>query len=212
SAMCSSMIHCERDTVCCARYRHSFALARQRSAVKWPDLSVGDIKLFYLPLSDACHTGPPISPAHWAWWPASSPCSLLYLKENARAFALASSSERKLGCLQVCRSGLTTPPIRLHIERKLLTLVKIMHASPLDRRNVNEHIRATVVLNDEAVTLLGIEKFNCTCGHNGLLIKRAKASLPIQTIRIAPPLARAYAGRVAPVGLLWIQVRSALCG
>src|SRR5215510_6643870 len=95
-----------------------------------------------------------------------------------------SSSERKLGCLQVCRSGLTTTPIGLHIERKLLTLVKIMHASPLDRRNVNEHIRATVVLNDEAVTLLGIEKFNCTCGHNGLLIKRAKASLPIQTIRM----------------------------
>src|SRR5262245_51928562 len=53
-----------------------------------------------------------------------------------------------------------------------------MHASPLDRRNVNEHIRATVVLNDEAVTLLGIEKFNCTCGHNGLLIKRARRRYP----------------------------------
>src|SRR5262249_30926236 len=108
--MCSSMIHCERDTVCCARYRHSFALARQRSAVKWPHLSVGEINLFYFPLSDACHPAPPITPALWAWWPVSSPCSLLSLKENARVFALASSSERKLGCLQFSRRGLPPPP------------------------------------------------------------------------------------------------------
>src|SRR5262249_30187239 len=65
-----------------------------------------------------------------------------------------------------------------------LTLVKIMHARPLDPRKVNEHIRATGFLNDEDVTLLGIEKFKCTCGHNCLLLKHEKTSLPIQTIRI----------------------------
>src|SRR5262249_32768168 len=53
----------------------------------------------------------------------------------------------------------------LHIERKLLTLVEIAHASTLDLRNVHEHIGAAVVLNDKAVTLLGIEEFNRTCGH-----------------------------------------------
>jgi hypothetical protein len=82
----------------------------------------------------------------------------------------------------------------------------MLHASTLDRRNVNEHIGAAVILNDKAIPLLSIEEFNRTCGHHGLLIKRANASLPIQDIshgshiRILRvlgegPLGRNYKGR-----------------
>src|SRR5262245_42091786 len=49
-----------------------------------------------------------------------------------------------------------------------------MHARALDRRDVNEHIRAAAVLHDKAVALLGIEELNGTCGHHGLLIKTRK--------------------------------------
>ena len=58
-----------------------------------------------------------------------------------------------------------------------------MHASTLDRRNVNEHIRAAVVLDDKAVALLGIEEF-LPVAISGLLKKRAKACIPMQTIRM----------------------------
>jgi hypothetical protein len=54
-----------------------------------------------------------------------------------------------------------------------------MHAGTLDRRNVNKHIGAAVVLNDKAVAPLGIEEFNSTCGHQWPPYKkRAKALLP----------------------------------
>jgi hypothetical protein len=56
-----------------------------------------------------------------------------------------------------------------------------MHASALDRRNVNEYIGAAGVLNYKAITLLGIEEFNSTCGHQWPPYKKtAKAWLPIQ--------------------------------
>ena len=58
-----------------------------------------------------------------------------------------------------------------------------MHASALDRLDVNEHIWAAVVLHDETKALLGVEKLNGTCGHHGLLIKREKRHCPTQTIR-----------------------------
>src|SRR5262249_9525440 len=41
--MCCSMIRCDCDTDCSARDRHSFAVARQRAAVKWSD-SIGDME------------------------------------------------------------------------------------------------------------------------------------------------------------------------
>jgi hypothetical protein len=103
-------------------------------------------------------------------------------KEMPALAALASFSELKSDRLQVFGSGLAAAPIGLHIKRKLLALVEITHASTLDCRNVNEHIGAAVVLNDKAIALLGIEEFNSASGHQGLLIKRANASLPIQTI------------------------------
>ena len=62
--------------------------------------------------------------------------------------------------MQVCGSGLAAARIGLHIERKLLALAEIMHSSALDRRNVNEHIGAAVVLNDKAEALLGVEELN----------------------------------------------------
>ena len=58
-----------------------------------------------------------------------------------------------------------------------------MHASALDRLDVNEHIWAAVVLHDETKALLGVEKLNGTGGHHGLLIKREKRHCPTQTIR-----------------------------
>src|SRR5262245_28195518 len=91
--------------------------------------------------------------------------SAVPIKETPATFALAPSSARKLGRLQVCGRGFAAARIGLHIERKLLTLVEIAHASTFHRRNVHEHIGAAAVLNDKAVTLLGIEEFNGTCGH-----------------------------------------------
>jgi hypothetical protein len=79
-----------------------------------------------------------------------------------------------LSCLQIFRGRLATPPIGLHIERKPLTLVEILHAGTLDRRDVNEHVGAATVLNDKAKPFLGIEEFNGTCSHQGLLIKTRK--------------------------------------
>jgi len=89
---------------------------------------------------------------------------LVWLKERQR-FALAPFSERKLRRLQVGGGGLAAARIGLHIERELLTLIEIVHTGSLDRRNVNEDIGPTIVLNDKAVALLGIEELNGTCGH-----------------------------------------------
>src|SRR4029078_8238509 len=55
---------------------------------------------------------------------------------------------------------------------------EIVHAGALDGRNVNEHIRAAIVLHDEPKTFLGVEKLNCTCGHRWPPYKTRKASFP----------------------------------
>ena len=71
--------------------------------------------------------------------------------------------------LQIGGSGLAAARIGLHVERELLALVEVAHASALDCRDVNEHIGAAAVLHDEAEALLGVEELNGTCGHSGLL-------------------------------------------
>jgi hypothetical protein len=51
-----------------------------------------------------------------------------------------------------------------------LAFSKRGHPGPLYRADVNEHIARTIARRDEAKTLLGIEKFDSSYGHNGLLI------------------------------------------
>ena len=58
-----------------------------------------------------------------------------------------------------------------------------MHASALDRLDVNEHIWAAVVLHDETKALLGVEKLNGTCSHSGLHSKTRHAFAAVRTIR-----------------------------
>src|SRR4029077_3656789 len=95
-------------------------------------------------------------------------------KGNASACALASSSKENLDGLQIGGSGLAAARVGLHVERKLLAFVQIMHAGALDCRDVNEHIGAAAVLHDKAEALLGVEELNGTCGHSGLLKKTRK--------------------------------------
>src|SRR5262249_17396585 len=83
-------------------------------------------------------------------------------------------TNEELDRLQVFGCGLTAAPIGLHVEREFLALVELAHARTLDRRDVNEHIGAAVVLNDKAVTLLGVEEFNGTCGHQWPPYKNAQ--------------------------------------
>src|SRR5579859_894826 len=87
------------------------------------------------------------------------------LKTNASACALALLSEQNLDRLQICGSGFAAARIGLHIKRKLLALIELMHAGAFDRRNVNEYVRSAVVLNDETVAPLGVEEFNSARGH-----------------------------------------------
>jgi hypothetical protein len=69
------------------------------------------------------------------------------------------------GSSEIGSSGFATALIGLHVERKLLTLVEIVHAGALDCRDVNEHVWAGIILHNETKTLLGVEKLNGTCGH-----------------------------------------------
>jgi len=85
--------------------------------------------------------------------------------EDASVFALALFSKTEARPLVDLRQPISVTRISLHIERKLLTLVEIVHTSTLDRRNVNKHIGAAAVLDNKAVALLGIEELNGTCGH-----------------------------------------------
>src|SRR5262249_2762144 len=106
---------------------------------------------------------------------------LILPKINASAGTLAASSHPNSNGLEVGCGGFATALISLHIERKLLALVEIVHASTLHCRDVNKHIRAAIILHDETKTLLGVEKLNGTCGHHGLLIKTRKGVVcPIQ--------------------------------
>src|SRR5208283_72117 len=93
---------------------------------------------------------------------------------QARGFSSRPVSDR----LQIGSGRLAVLAISFDVERELLALVEIAHAGALDRRDVNEHIRAAVVLHDEAEALLGVEKLNGTCGHGGLLLKTRKRVMP----------------------------------
>src|SRR5690349_11040515 len=86
--------------------------------------------------------------------------------------------------LQIGGGGFAAARIGLHVERELLAVVEIAHAGALDRRDVNEHIRAAAVLHDEAEAFLRVEELNGTCGHDGLLLKTQDVRLcPVRTIR-----------------------------
>jgi hypothetical protein len=81
-------------------------------------------------------------------------------KENVDEVRRHSGSMQKLPRLQVRGSGFSAARIDLHINRKLLAFVEIVHTSTFDYRDVNEHIRVAAVPHDEAIALLGIEELN----------------------------------------------------
>jgi len=93
--------------------------------------------------------------------------------------------ELKSDGLQIGGGGLAAALIGFHVIRELLALVEVAHAGALDRRDVNEHIRAAAVLHDEAEAFLRIEELDSTCGQSGLLLKTRDARLcPRRTIRL----------------------------
>jgi hypothetical protein len=88
------------------------------------------------------------------------------------------------GRLQIGRGRLAAAAVGFDVEGHLLPLNKAAHAGALDGRDVNEHIRATRVLRDKAIALLGVEKLDGTFGHDGPpLGKRMKRFRAVQTIR-----------------------------
>src|SRR5579871_2099954 len=78
--------------------------------------------------------------------------------------------------LQVGRGGLAAAAVGLDVESQLLPLGQAAHAGALDGGDVNEHIRAALVLHDEAETLLGVEKLDGTLSHDGPPLKTHHAS------------------------------------
>src|SRR5208282_595378 len=89
----------------------------------------------------------------------------------------------ELDRLQIGRSRLAAAAVRFDVERELLSLIEVAHASALDGGDVNEHIRAARVLDDEAEALLGVEKLYGTLSHDGLHLKRITRFVAVQTIR-----------------------------
>src|SRR5208283_1357550 len=89
----------------------------------------------------------------------------------------------ELDRLQIGRSRLAAAAVRFDVERELLSLIEVRHASALDGGDVNEHIRAARILDDEAETLLGVEKLYGTLSHHGLHLKRIMRFVPARTIR-----------------------------
>src|SRR5439155_216463 len=83
--------------------------------------------------------------------------------------------------LQIGCRRLAAAAVGFDVEGQLLAFVEIAHPGALDRRDVNEHVGAAAVLDDEAETLLGIEELDGTLSHIGLL-ERAKASVGRTTI------------------------------
>src|SRR4051794_18995979 len=71
--------------------------------------------------------------------------------------------------LQVGRGGLAALAVGLDVEGNLLPLGQAAHPGALDRRDVNEHVRAAAVLRDEAEAFLAVEELNCTGRHDDLL-------------------------------------------
>ena len=89
----------------------------------------------------------------------------------------------RLDRLQIGCRGLAAAAVGFDIKGELLPLVKAANPGALDGGDVDEHIRAARVLHDEAVALLGVEKLNGTCSHNGLLLKTRRAFAAVRTIR-----------------------------
>ena len=85
--------------------------------------------------------------------------------------------------MQIGCRGLAAAAVGFDVKGELLPLVKAAHAGALDGGDVDEHIRAARVLHDEAVALLGVEKLNGTCSHNGLHLKTRHAFVAVRTIR-----------------------------
>jgi len=67
---------------------------------------------------------------------------------------MASGSLKVLGC------ALAFSAVHHDVEGELLTLDESLHASALDGRNVNKHIRLAAALLDEAEALGGIEELH----------------------------------------------------
>ena len=66
--------------------------------------------------------------------------------------------------LQVHRARLAAA-ILFKLEADALLFQQGLHACPLDGRNMDERVRASVVGRDEAVAFLVVEKLNCADCH-----------------------------------------------
>src|SRR5579884_682606 len=83
-----------------------------------------------------------------------------------------SSYGMRSGCLQVGGGRLAAATIGLDVERQPLAFGQPGHAGALDRGNVHEHVRAAIILHDEAEALLGVEKLDGTLSHAALLFDK----------------------------------------
>jgi hypothetical protein len=92
---------------------------------------------------------------------------------------------RQLRRLQVNGGGLAAAPVGFDVERYLLAFDQRAHAGALDGGDVNEHIGAAGVLDDEAVAFLGVEELNGTLSHYGPPVETHHAFCAVQTIRTA---------------------------
>src|SRR6202047_4436814 len=91
-----------------------------------------------------------------------------YKQNNTGAnMAPAQACKVPLRRLQIGGGGFAAAPVGLDIERQLLALDQRAHAGALDGGNVDEDVGAAVVLDDEAVALLGVEKLDGTLSHDG---------------------------------------------
>src|SRR4029079_5592311 len=71
----------------------------------------------------------------------------------------------RLESLQVLRRGLPPLGIALLVVRHALSLREAAQPCPLDRRDVNEHVRTAAFGLNEAVTLGGVEPFDFANRH-----------------------------------------------
>src|SRR5512147_2248192 len=71
---------------------------------------------------------------------------------------------RLLGVLQIDGRGLALRAA-FEIETELLAFVKATHSSPLDCRDVHDDVLRAIIRLNEAITLLCIEPFDGTHGH-----------------------------------------------
>src|SRR5262245_24341287 len=73
---------------------------------------------------------------------------------------------------QVRRGGLSAPPIRLGLKGHFLTFAQSVHAGPLDRSDVHEHVLTATVRGNEAKTLVHIEKLHRANSHYDAFLRR----------------------------------------